>query len=227
MTTHPDCCATDRGDRRTLSKQEAIDFLLGQVCPLADIETVRTDAGLGRVLAAPVTSAIDVPGWDNSAMDGYAIRHRAGEDIRTGTETIGAGIRLGPAHLGLAASVGVASLQVYRRLRVAILASGDELAMPGEPLRPGQIASPRPPSCGPPCCKRPDRPWICEAGACSTTSPLPSPLARRMAWSAPMGRARDHTRPGAVGRGGLCGDDGNGPLRQRRRAGPANTVARV
>ena len=52
---------------------------------------------------------------------------------------IAAGTRLAPQHLGLAASVGVAELRVYRRLRVAILASGDELAMPGEPLGPGQI----------------------------------------------------------------------------------------
>jgi molybdopterin molybdotransferase len=80
VTTHPNGCAADRSDRRALKaskkgKQDAIDFLLGQVSPLADGETVRTDAGLGRVRAAPATSAIDVPGWDNSAMVGYAIRH--------------------------------------------------------------------------------------------------------------------------------------------------------
>jgi molybdopterin molybdotransferase len=63
----------------------------------------------------------------------------AGEDIQTGAEVIAAGTRLAPQHLGLAASVGVAHLQVYRRLRVAVLVSGDELAMPGEPLGPGQI----------------------------------------------------------------------------------------
>ncbi len=64
---------------------------------------------------------------------------RAGEDIRAGTQSIDAGTRLGPQHLGLAACVGAASLTVYRRLRVAVLASGDELVMPGQPLAPGQI----------------------------------------------------------------------------------------
>lgn len=211
MTTHNDCPAPTGEKRPTLTKQEAIDFLLSRVQPIADTESIPTDTALGRVLAAPVTSAIDVPGWDNSAMDGYAIRHadliahdgwlrvgqripagstgvdlepgtaariftgapapngadtvvvqeicerdgdrvripldckaganirRAGEDIRAGAEAIAAGTRLAPQHLGLAASVGVAHLHVYRRLRVAVLASGDELAMPGEPLGPGQI----------------------------------------------------------------------------------------
>ncbi|NEX20714.1 molybdopterin molybdotransferase MoeA [Thiorhodococcus mannitoliphagus] len=210
MTTSHDCGSiTDR--RPTLSKQEAIDILLSRVQPIAGAETIPTETGLGRVLAAPVRSDIDVPGWDNSAMDGYAIRQadldecggrlriaqripagttgtplepgtaariftgapvpedadtvviqeicvregetavipldakagtnirRAGEDIRAGAEVIPAGARLAPQHLGLAASIGVAQLRVHRRLRVAVLASGDELTMPGEPLGPGQI----------------------------------------------------------------------------------------
>ena len=211
MATKHDGCSPATGGRHTLTKQEAIDFLLSRVQPIADTETVPTGEGLGRVLAAPVTSAIAVPGWDNSAMDGYAIRHadlaihdgqlrvaqripagstghplapataariftgapvpegadtvvmqevceqtgdqvripldckcggnirRTGEDIQSGAEVIAVGTRLAPQHLGLAAAVGIAALQVYRRLRVAVLASGDELAMPGEPLRPGQI----------------------------------------------------------------------------------------
>jgi molybdopterin molybdotransferase len=64
---------------------------------------------------------------------------RAGEDIRRGQVVIAAGERLAPQHLGLAASVGVAEIGVYRRLRVAVLSSGDELRLPGEPLGPGQI----------------------------------------------------------------------------------------
>ena len=64
---------------------------------------------------------------------------RAGEDTREGEEVLGPGIRLEPQHLGLLASVGVAWLKVYRRLKVAIFSSGDELIMPGRPLAPGQI----------------------------------------------------------------------------------------
>jgi len=64
---------------------------------------------------------------------------RSGEDIEADSVIIEAGTRLQPQHLGLAASVGVGALTVKRPLKVAILASGDELLMPGEPLRPGMI----------------------------------------------------------------------------------------
>lgn len=210
MSTLNDCPAPAE-DRRTLSKAEALDFLMARVEPIRETEVVALDDALGRVLAAPVKSTIDVPGWDNSAMDGYAIRHadlaphqgllpvaqriaagsaaeplapgaaariftgapvpegadtvvvqeicerngeqvqipldcksganirRAGEDIRMGAEVIPAGTRLAAQHLGLAASVGSAQLEVMRRLRVAVFASGDELVSPGQPLGPGQI----------------------------------------------------------------------------------------
>ena len=70
--------------------------------------------------------------------DGENIR-RAGEDIAAGSQILAAGTRLGPAQLGLAASVGLATLPVFRRLRVALLSTGDELAEPGQPLPPGGI----------------------------------------------------------------------------------------
>ncbi|MBS1202501.1 MAG: molybdopterin molybdenumtransferase MoeA, partial [Chromatiaceae bacterium] len=204
------CCDPD--ERALLNKQEALALLLAAARPVSESETIATEDALGRVLARSVTSAIDVPAWDNSAMDGYAVCtadltdpearlrvaqripagsvglplepgtaariftgapvppgtdavviqevcaregdwvrvpaagiapgtniRRAGEDIQTGAEVIAPGTRLGPQHLGLAASVGAANLQVYRRLRVAIFSSGDELVMPGEPLAPGRI----------------------------------------------------------------------------------------
>lgn len=207
----PDCCPDPVG-RAPLSKQEALDLLLSHAHPLTESESIPTQEGLGRVLAGPVVSTVDVPGCDNSAMDGYAVRladlsadparlrvaqripagftgsplepltaariftgapvppgadavviqercqregewvlvpandvsaganiRRAGEDIRGGAEAIPAGTRLAPQHLGLAAAVGAAELRVYRRLRVAIFSSGDELALPGQPLAPGQI----------------------------------------------------------------------------------------
>ncbi len=64
---------------------------------------------------------------------------RAGEDIRAGSVILAAGTRLKAQELGLAASVGLATLPVMRRVRVAVFFTGDELTMPGEPLRPGAI----------------------------------------------------------------------------------------
>lgn len=71
-------------------------------------------------------------------LPGQNIR-RAGDDIRRGDLVLPAGLRLGPQALGLAASVGAAELEVRRRLRIALLATGNELAPPGQPLAPGQI----------------------------------------------------------------------------------------
>ena len=68
---------------------------------------------------------------------------RAGEDITLGAQVLAAGTRLTPAELGLAASIGMAHLQVARRPRVALFSTGDELVMPGEvapkDMRPGAI----------------------------------------------------------------------------------------
>lgn len=176
------------------------------------IEQVALAAAQGRVLASTIAAPADVPAWDNSAMDGYAVAaasvpaegawlplaasriaagaaaleplpagqaariftgaplppgadavvaqedcrregdqvwlpgvragahvRRQGEELRKGTAVLGTGVRLGPAELGLLASLGQARLPVYRRLRVALLSSGDELAEPGETLAPGHI----------------------------------------------------------------------------------------
>jgi molybdopterin molybdotransferase len=64
---------------------------------------------------------------------------RCGEDVQHGAEVLAAGARLGPQSLGMAASVGAADLLVCRRPRVALFSTGDELVMPGEPLKPGAI----------------------------------------------------------------------------------------
>ena len=62
-----------------------------------------------------------------------------GEDILQGSCLIAAGTRLTAAHLGLAASVGIATLPVLRKPRIAVFSTGNELKMPGEPLACGQI----------------------------------------------------------------------------------------
>ena len=64
---------------------------------------------------------------------------RVGEDIRAGSRILEAGVKLRPQDAGLAASVGIAKLPVFRRLKVAVFFTGDELVMPGEPLPEGAI----------------------------------------------------------------------------------------
>ncbi|MGF6806993.1 molybdopterin molybdotransferase [Paraburkholderia sp. Clong3] len=193
-----------------LATADALAILLDAARALDGIETLPTLDALNRVLATDVTSPLDVPPMNTSAMDGYAVRiadlahgsrlpvsqripaghaptplapnsaariftgatvpagadavvmqeqteaagdevtivHRpqAGEwitaqgaDIRVGSVILPAGTRLTPQALGLAASVGCARLEVRRRVKVAVFFTGDELTMPGEPLKPGAI----------------------------------------------------------------------------------------
>jgi molybdopterin molybdotransferase len=172
-------------------------------------EDVPVEKALGRVLAADVVAGMQVPPFDSSAMDGFAVvagpaaelpvvgesraghpfggrlepggavristgavvpegadavvpverteavgeRVRvpdteaganvryAGEDVRSGEVVVRAGTPLGPAELGVAASLGYAELGCSSRPRVALVVTGDELARPGEPLEPGAIYS--------------------------------------------------------------------------------------
>lgn len=194
-----------------LSADQLLDALLQRAEGVTATETVALADALGRVLAAPLFSAITVPPLANSAMDGYAVRvadvgatgislpvsqripagtvgeplaagtaariftgapipsgadavlmqedctlesdrvvinkmpwageniRRAGEDIEAGAQVLGAGVRIGAAEMGLAASVGLAGLPVYKRLKVACFFTGDELVSPGTALQPGQI----------------------------------------------------------------------------------------
>jgi len=196
---------------RSISIVEALERIRAELEPITCHERVPLQQALGRVLAAPVHSAIDVPGHDNSAMDGYAVRledlkpqhrlrvvgsafaghvyddtvragecvrimtggvipagadtvimqekahrdgadawfdgehqlasniRRRGEDIRLGDLVLPAGRCLEPADLGLLASIGIAEVDVRRRLRVAIFSTGDELRSAGEELDRGKI----------------------------------------------------------------------------------------
>jgi molybdopterin molybdotransferase len=194
-----------------LSVDQAIERLLASPMENPGIERVELTRGLGRVLAGDVAAVLDVPPADNSAMDGYAIRHAdavaadgllpvsqriaaghvpkplgegtaarifTGAEIPDGADTVviqehceatgdsvrirtlaerGANIRpraqdlergqamLGRGHrlraqdLGLLASQGLEQIEVFRRLRIAILSTGDELVEPGTAAGPGQI----------------------------------------------------------------------------------------
>lgn len=197
----------------TLSVDETRERLLAGLARVdTGAERLPLDETLDRILARDLVAPVSVPAWDNSAMDGYALRaadvaadggtelavsqripagvgpaplragtaariftgapvpegadtvvmqedctetgdrvrvdrfpgaganiRATGEDIRAGDVVISAGRRLRPQDLGLAASVGADALEVGRRLRVAVLATGDELVPPGRPLPPGGI----------------------------------------------------------------------------------------
>ncbi|MCW5660578.1 MAG: molybdopterin molybdotransferase MoeA [Burkholderiaceae bacterium] len=84
------------------------------------------DGEIGRVRVQAVPSV------------GQAIRRR-GEDVQQGAVVLRPGMRMTPQAMGMAASVGAGQLRVCRRPRVALFSTGDELAMPGEPLKPGAI----------------------------------------------------------------------------------------
>lgn len=64
---------------------------------------------------------------------------RAGEDIKAGTTLFAAGHRLRAQDIGLIAALGISELALTRRMRVALMTTGDELVQPGTKLKPGQI----------------------------------------------------------------------------------------
>ncbi|MGH8854326.1 MAG: molybdopterin molybdotransferase MoeA, partial [Telluria sp.] len=99
-------------------------------------------------LIPPGADAVVMQEQCEATGDSVIVRHtprpgewirRQGEDVASGSVILAAGARLRSQELGLAASVGLAHLPVLRRLRVAVFFTGDELAMPGEPLKPGAI----------------------------------------------------------------------------------------
>ena len=68
--TTDDCCASPG----LIPVDEALTRILDAAAPVHDTEKLNIGNGLGRILAEDVVSAINVPGYDNSAMDGYAVR---------------------------------------------------------------------------------------------------------------------------------------------------------
>ena len=88
-----------------------------EVTPDGDGQRVRIPAGLKR---------------------GANVR-KAGEDVAAGAKLIAAGAHLRPQDIAALASIGLAEVTVFKRLRVAVLSSGDEVVAPGQPLAPGQV----------------------------------------------------------------------------------------
>jgi len=192
------------------SFEQARSTILQHVAPLG-IERISLFEAGGRIIAENITAPWNMPRWDNSAMDGFAVRladwqqsaslpvqgyipaggtaeqpiapgtairimtgapippgadavipieeteenngrilihgqvkkdqhiRFAAEDIRAGECIIPAGTQLRPAEIGMLASFSKVFVPVYRRARVAILSTGDELVEPGETIGTGQI----------------------------------------------------------------------------------------
>ncbi|MCH7811745.1 MAG: molybdopterin molybdotransferase MoeA, partial [Chloroflexi bacterium] len=104
------------------------------VVPFEETDEESAKAASGSVTAgAPAEVQIL-----KAAGPGANIR-RAGEDVKRDATVLAAGEALGPAHIGVLASLGLASVPVFRRPVVAILSTGDELLEPGQPNAPGKI----------------------------------------------------------------------------------------
>jgi len=205
-----DCFVTDSRMRRI---DEALAEIMARIGTVAAVERVALTAALGRILAEPIKAPISVPPAPNSAVDGYALRHRdlapdretrlalagraaaghpfaapvgegeavriftgavmpdgadtvmmqedctaeegfvcvapgirpgantrpVGEDFTRGETLLEAGRRLRPQDIGLLAAAGFTEIAVRRKLRLALLSTGDEVQAPGTRLGDGQI----------------------------------------------------------------------------------------
>jgi molybdopterin molybdotransferase len=196
---------------------QAEKTILCLVQPLNEVESVDLTVATGRILARSIDSRVDFPHWDNSAMDGYAVKfsdvrsstpkhpitlevveeipagyqpqreiqsgeaariftgaivpagadtivmqehtqcvqktfvkiqitptaksfiRQRGEYAKVGDSLLAAGTVLNPAEIAILAATGCSEVKVYRRPRVAILSTGDELVTPDAMLKPGQI----------------------------------------------------------------------------------------
>lgn len=208
LAKNPSCM--DDYDPNAMHVAKAREFIRQFLNPVSAIETLALCDSLGRVLAADITSPSNVPNYDNSAMDGYALKasdltttrlkvigtafagrafngsvgdgecvrvmtgaamptgtdtvvvqertvtdgefiniseapkpqanvRYAGEDLKLGQTVLAQGHLMRPADLGLIASLGIAEVQAYRKLKVAFFSTGDELVSLGHPLQTGQV----------------------------------------------------------------------------------------
>ena len=205
---NPSCM--DDYDPNSMPVEKARQFIKQFLEPVAQTETLALHESLGRVISQDVLSPANVPNYDNSAMDGYALNAEdlgkqqlavigtafagkafegivssgqcvrimtgaampqgadtvvmqekvvrngdeiqlieapkphanvryAGEDMKTGQTVLATGRLMQPADLGLLASLGIAEISVYRKLKVAFFSTGDELVAIGKPLATGQV----------------------------------------------------------------------------------------
>jgi len=120
-------CAGDIGD--TLENGTIARIFTGAPLPKnADAVLMQED----------VTVKDDLICFNGRINKGENVRY-AGEDITIGDKVLTSGLRLRAQELGLAASIGKANIKVFRKLKVGIFFTGDELTQPGETLAPGKI----------------------------------------------------------------------------------------
>ncbi len=114
-----------------IAQGECLKIMTGAVMP-ADCDTVIPQE-------LTTNSSDEVVCFKSSQLKAGENRRLRGEDLQSGKPAIAAGRLLRPSDLGLAASLGIATLQVRRKLKVAILSSGDELRSLGQSLEAGSI----------------------------------------------------------------------------------------
>jgi len=208
LVSNPSCM--DDYDPNAMPVAKAREFIQQFLNPVSVCETLALAESLGRVLAEDITSPSNVPNYNNSAMDGYALKatdvsasrlmvigtafagkafegtvadgqcvrimtggaipkgadtvvvqektvvdgkfiniieapkphanvRYAGEDLKLGQTVLATGHLMRPADLGLIASLGIAEVRAYRKLKVAFFSTGDELVSVGQPLQTGQV----------------------------------------------------------------------------------------
>ena len=124
---------------RAVGPGEAVRIMTGAPVPegadaIVPFEETDEEEQGGRWEDAP-RDAVRI---DVAAKPGANVRP-AGEDVPAGELVLPRGAVLGPAQIGVLASLGLAAAEVIRRPRVAVLSTGDELLRAGEPLTPGKI----------------------------------------------------------------------------------------
>ena len=113
-----------------LNPGECIKIMTGAIMP----------AGLDTVVPLELAEREgDTVRFDGSKLPSGANRRLKGEDLMAGQPALRAGQRLTPAALGLLASLGLETITVFRRLRVAYFSTGDEILSPGEAPREGAV----------------------------------------------------------------------------------------
>lgn len=113
---------------------ECIKIMTGAVMP-AGLDTVIAQE-LATVQSSGDKTMVEIPAGIVQVGDN---RRKAGEDLQRNLPALRAGSTLNPAALGLIASLGIATVKVYRQLRVAYFSTGDEVLSLGDAMREGAV----------------------------------------------------------------------------------------